>query len=559
MDVDLHGVAGGLGFHDGSGVTEFSNVRAEMAATGHGAAAEGVRLAELLGALSLATDLAHQVPPETGLKDALLSVAFARHLGLPSDQLSDVYYLALLYHLGCTAAAEEQGGVSAGDDGSVRRAFSEPDYLDKMQIFRLAISDLANSLGPVDRVRALARFMTAGKRFMIDASEAVCEAAARLAQRLGTGPNVSHALNEVFARWDGKLFPTPPGDGVALIARLTHLVHAAQIYAIRGGPALAAEVVRERRGGEFDPQLADTFIDVCPELFAGISEGTVWEQALDAEPEPHRLVPQARLDEITLAIADFTDVKSPFTLGHSRRVSWLAETAGACLGLDADDLQLLRRCGHVHDLGNVSVPQRVWMKGGPLNRPEKEAVRLHAYHTERILSYSRSLQPLGALAGLHHERMDGSGYHRGASAASQPQTARVLSAAEVYEALQEDRSWRPALAPTKAADQLKEQVAAGALDRAAAMAVLEAGGQPQPQRRVVWPSGLTDREVDVLRLLTTGRTNRAIAHALNVSDATVHTHTINIYGKTGVHSRAGVALYAIEHDLIPGPKDQPNG
>jgi response regulator RpfG family c-di-GMP phosphodiesterase/DNA-binding CsgD family transcriptional regulator len=518
----------------------------------------GLRLAELLAALSLATDLAHQVPAESALKDALLSVAFARHLGLAGSDLSDVYYLALLYHLGCSGAAQEQGRVSGGDDGSVRRGFSEPDFTDNLQILRLALTELANSLPAADRVKAVATFMTAGKDFMVGAHNAVCETSARLAERLGAGRKVSKALLEVYARWDGKMFPLPPAEGVSLIARITHLVHVAQYYAIVGGPDAAARVVRKRRGGEFDPTLADAFVAICPELFRHIGEGSVWDQALEAEPQPHRLVLQAHLDEVTLTIADFTDIKSPFTLGHSRRVSQLAEAAGARLGLNAKDLESLRQSGYVHDLGNVSVPQRVWMKDGPLNRPEKEAVRLHAYHTERILSASRSLQPLGAVAGVHHERLDGSGYHRGISAASLPQTARVLAAAEVYEALLEDRSWRPAFNEAVAADKLVEQVTSGGLDRAAVLAVLEAGGHRPKRHRVAWPSGLTDREVDVLRQLAAAHSNRAIASALHVSEATVHTHTISIYDKTGVHSRAGIALFALEHDLLAGPKDQPN-
>jgi response regulator RpfG family c-di-GMP phosphodiesterase/DNA-binding CsgD family transcriptional regulator len=520
---------------------------------------EGLRLAELLAALSLATDVAHQVPAESALKDALLSVAFARHLGLPEADLSDVYYLALLYHLGCTAAAEEQGRVSGGDDGSVRRGFSEPDFTDNMQIFRLAVRELANTLPAADRVRAVGSFMTAGKDFMLAAHDATCEAAARLAERLGVGANVSQALNQVFARWDGKMFPTPPAEGVSVIARITHLVHVAQIYAIVGGPAAAAEVVRKRRGSEFDPKLADTFVGICPDLFKDLGAGSVWEQTLDAEPAPYRLVPRAHLDEVTLTIADFTDIKSPFTLGHSRRVSQLAEAAGSTMGLSATDLQLLRQSAHVHDLGNVSVPQRVWMKNGLLNRPEKEAVRLHTYQTERILSASRSLQPIGAVAGLHHERLDGSGYHRGAPAASLPQTARVLAAAEVFESLLEERSWRPALTRDQATDQLAQSASSGGLDRVAVRALLEASGEHIGRRRVAWPSGLTDREVEVLRLLASGRANRAIAKTLSVSQATVHTHTINIYSKTGVHSRGGIALYAVEHDLTPLTKDQPNG
>jgi ATP/maltotriose-dependent transcriptional regulator MalT len=166
---------------------------------------------------------------------------------------------------------------------------------------------------------------------------------------------------------------------------------------------------------------------------------------------------------------------------------------------------------------------------------------------------------MGALAGLHHERIDGSGYHRGAAGVAEPQAARLLAVVEVYQSMLEDRSWRPAHDPGAIAKVLADQVSNGALDRGAVRAMLEAAGQPAGRRQVGWPAGLTDREVEVLRLLAAGRSNRMIAGALHVSEATVRTHALNIYGKTGVHSRAGIGLFAIEHDLVTVGKDQPNG
>ena len=514
----------------------------------------GLRLAELLGALSLACDLAHRMPPETALKDALLSAAFARHLGWPEEEVRNVYYLALLYNVGCMGAAEEVGRISAGDDASMRHAYAEADYVDMPQMFRLAVTELANQAGLLDRVQAVVSMMTSPRQEFVGIAVACCEAAARLAERLGAGPNVARALDDAIARWDGKVFPLPAAEGVSRIGRLTHLIRIAHIESLGKGAIGAAEVVRKRRGGELDPTLADAFLEVYPDLFATLGDGSAWDQALEAEPRPQRLVPQSHLEELTLAIADFSDIKSTFTLGHSRRVGDMAGAAATCLGLETGDRELVRLAGYVHDLGSVSVPQRVFTKDGRLNRPELEAVRLHTYHTERILSAARSLQPLGAVAGLHHERLDGTGYHRGAGAASQPQPARVLAAAEVYQSLLEERSWRPAFPLKKPAELLSEQAGSGALDRAAVMAVLEAAGERPGPRRVAWPADLTDREVGVLRLLAAGRSNRAIASSLSVSEATVHTHSVNIYAKTGVHSRAGIALFAIEHDLLPVPK-----
>ena len=515
---------------------------------------EGLRLAELLGALSLACDLAHRQPAETGLKDAVLSVAFARHLGLPNEEVRDAYYLALLYNAGCMGAAEEVGRLSAGDDASMRHAYGEADYADMPQLFRLAVTELAVQFGPVDRARAVMTMMTAPRHTMWDLTFACCEVAARLAERLGAGPNVARALGEVYGRWDGKIFPLPAGEGLSRVARLSHLIRVAQVHSIDKGRAGAAEVVRKRRGNELDPKLADAFLQVHDEVFSVLGDGSVWDQALEAEPQPHRLIPQSQLEDLTLAFADFADIKSTFTLGHSRRVGELAGIGASCLALPPAEQELARRAGYVHDLGGVSVPQRVFTKNGPLNRPELEAVRLHAYHTERILNAARSLRPLGAVAGLHHERLDGSGYHRGAKAVSQSQTARIVATAEAYQAMLEPRSWRPAFTPSDAAKRLSDQAAGGLLDRASVMAVLEAAGERFGPRHVKWPADLTDREVDVIRLMAAGRSNREIARALRISEATAHTHTVNLYAKTGVHTRSGIALYAIEHDLLASPK-----
>ena len=224
-------------------------------------------------------------------------------------------------------------------------------------------------------------------------------------------------------------------------------------------------------------------------------------------------------------------------------------------GLNAGDAAVVRRAGQIHDLGMVIVPNRVWMKQSPLNPAEWERVRLHAYHTERIVSFATPLRESATIAGLHHERLDGSGYHRGLRANSLPLTARVLAVAEIYQSMSEGRAWRPALIPEEARRQLQEAVAARGLDPRAVEAVLVAAGQPRTTGRSgrAWPCGLTDREVDVLRALTRGLSNKQIARELFVSQATVHTHLINVYGKIGFNTRAGATLFAFEHDLVNAP------
>ncbi|HEY8853813.1 MAG TPA: HD domain-containing phosphohydrolase [Candidatus Dormibacteraeota bacterium] len=512
----------------------------------------GVRLAELLATVSLATDLAHDVPAESALRDTLFSVRLARLAGWSRDDLSDTYYLALLYHVGCTGAVSIQSRMGAGDDVGVRRWLSEADFANRPELMRIVITRMAREWGPRQWAAGVAGMISSGGSAP-EALANVADVAVRLSARLGASPKVSEALRHTHARWDGSVFPgLPQGDEQAAIARLVHLVHVAQTYHQIGGIAAADATVRDRSGSEFDPEIARLWLQNSHDMFGQMGRESVWDDALAEEPEPHLWVSPAHLDEVCRALADFVDLKSPYTAGHSPQVARLVEGAASELGLGEAEITTLRRAAHVHDLGNVSIPDLVWTKRGPLNPSERARVQLHAYHTQRILTVSPALRASGETAGVHHERIDGSGYHRGLPAAALPLGARLLSAAEVYQSITEERSWRPGLDAADAAAELRREVSAGKFDRRTVDAVLAAAGHRSKSSRADrgWPAGLTDREVDVLRLLARGNSNKRIAAALHISEATVHTHLINVYGKIGVSTRSGATLFALEHDLV---------
>jgi len=512
----------------------------------------GLRLAELLATVSLASDLAHDVPPESALRDALISIRLARLAGWSGDRLSDVYYLALLYHVGCTGAVAIQSRMGGGDDVSVRRWLSEADFANRPEMMRTVITRMARHWGPRQFAASMTGLMAAGE-LTPEVFASVADVAVRLSERLGASARVSAALRHTYARWDGKVFPgLPHRDEQSDLGRLVHLVHVAQTYHQVGGIEGADATVRGRSGGEFDPELARLWLENSHDLLGRIGPESVWDEVLAEEPEPHVRVSPGHLDEVCRALSDFVDLKSPYTRGHSPQVARLVEAAAPAMGMAAGEVTTLRRGAQVHDLGNVSVPDLVWTKRGPLNPSERSRVQLHAYHTQRILTVSSALRASGEAAGLHHERIDGSGYHRGLPAAALPPGARLLAAAEAYQSMIEVRAWRPAFGPGQAAGELRREVADGKLDRRAVDAVLVAAGHHSRPGRSErgWPAGLTDREVDALRLLARGNSNKQIAAALHISEATVHTHLINVYGKIAVKTRAGATLFALEHDLV---------
>jgi HD-GYP domain-containing protein (c-di-GMP phosphodiesterase class II) len=272
-----------------------------------------------------------------------------------------------------------------------------------------------------------------------------------------------------------------------------------------------------------------------------------WEPAMECEPHPALVLDGDAIDGALGAMGDFADLVSPYLVGHSAGVADLAADAGRRCGLTGDEVLALRRGALVHDIGRVAVPSRIWQHPGPLPPDDWERVRLHAYHTERLLSRSPFLAALTPIAAFHHERLDGSGYHRGSTGIALAMPARLLAAADAFHTTTEPRPHRDALLPDRAAERLGEEVRAGRLDADAVAAVLTASGQHVP--RVPRPAGLTGRECEVLGLLARGLQTKQVARFLGISVKTADRHIQNAYRKMGVSTRAGAALFAMQHGL----------
>jgi HD-GYP domain-containing protein (c-di-GMP phosphodiesterase class II) len=360
---------------------------------------------------------------------------------------------------------------------------------------------------------------------------------------------VCTSLRHGFERFDGTGHPAGLADqAVPLPVRIGVVARDAELWTRRGGVESACAMVRRRRGRAYDPEVADALLDDAGALLA-VERGDPWERLFALEPRPVRVSP-SRLDGLLEVMADFADLKVPSALGHSRGVAALAAVAARQLGLGENAVRRLRRAGFVHDLGRCGVSNGVWERAGPLSTDDWERVRLHPYFTERILARTSLSDELAALAGAHHERLDGSGYHRGTTALTLGVPARILAAADAYQAMSQDRPHRLRLSPAAAVDELSAEVAAGRLDARAVGAVIAASGARTTRLPSSWPAGLTDREVDVLRLTCRGLSNQEVAARLVISVKTVGRHLENTYAKIDVSSRAAAALFAVTNGLL---------
>jgi HD-GYP domain-containing protein (c-di-GMP phosphodiesterase class II)/DNA-binding CsgD family transcriptional regulator len=508
------------------------------------AAGHDVSLVELLGAVSLATDLGTGQPPFHGVRTSVLAVALGREVGLSGGDLVAVQQVALLRFLGCTADSWETARMAGGDDVGFLAAMAPVFMGSKGEVGRRLVATVGSGDPPLRRAVLVAGALAdpGGARRSMTAH---CEVAAMLGARLGASPMVRDALGHAYERWDGAGFPDGlAGEAVPMGVRLAVVARDADLW-WRAGPEQMSQVLISRRGHAYDPAIVDACLAVGSAVLRGLDTGSAWEAMLGGGDGA---APVADLDVALTAVADFADLKSPWTRGHSPRVAELAAGAASFLGLSPPEQGVLRRAALVHDLGRVGVPNGIWDRPGPLGVAEWGKVRLHPYLTESTLACCPGLADLGRLGGAHHERLDGSGYHRGTR---EPGTAeRLLAAADAVAAMSEPRPHRAVLDGAQVSDVVATEVQEGRLDRQAADAVLAAAGAPRTSAHIPWPAGLSDREIEVLRLIARGCTNRQVAEALHLSAKTVGRHVENLYAKLGVHTRAGAAVFAMQHRLL---------
>jgi HD-GYP domain-containing protein (c-di-GMP phosphodiesterase class II) len=507
-----------------------------------------LRLAELVAAFSLATDLGMGQPMEHVLRSWRIAAQLGERVGLDEQERADLYYVALLAWVGCVADTYEVA-TWFGDDIAFRSDSYGVD-LAGLPMLGFMLRHVGAGAPALQRLRLAGSLVATRGDAVRRGLISHCISTARLAEQLGLGPAVCAPLKQMFARWDGSGVPSDiAGEEIALSIRLFHVADIVEVHYRQHGIDAARAVARERRGKQFDPKIVDEFCEYAPELLALTDEEIDWLALIDGEPGLGTKLNDHDLDRALEAFADFTDLRSPFFSGHSRGVADLAAGAATVLGLPEPEIVTTRRAGLLHDLGGHGIPGTIWDKPGPLSTTERERVRLHTYYTERMLARPAALARLGMVAASHHERVDGSGYHRALAGTSLAAASRVLAASDVFHAMTEARPHRPALASDDAVRELRAEVHAGHLDGDAVEAVLEAAGQSRGKRRR-GPAGLTPREIEVLVLIARGASNRQVAERLGITPKTAGTHIERIYTKIGATTRSTAALFAMQHGLL---------
>ncbi len=521
-----------------------------------------IRTVDLLGAFSLASDLAMGLDMEHGARSCYIGMHIAQEMELPLNQRTDLYYAELLKDAGCTTWTSQLASSWLVDELAAKR---------DLQFFR-------NSRNPLDMASWLFKYVAAGasfptrathildflikgRKFMKEGFESTCQVASRIAQRLGMPETVQDALMQVFEQWDGHGMPYGiKSDAISIISRIVLMTSFMEVFHRVDGREAAKHVALARRGKAFDPSVVDAFLTVAQKdsFWRGLEEERVWDSVIFMEPErsPYRYMGEGKVVDVALAMADYADLKLPFWAGRSRRIANLAERIAQRMGLTGSQVTIIYQAALVHDIGVVAVPSFLLNKSqDTLTEAEREQVRLHPYHSERVLSKVPALEPLIPLVAAHHEEMDGRGYYRGIKGSEIPLGARIIAVADRFDELTHDAPENPGLDLDQAVNVMRQEVGSR-LSPDAFQALTEdlSGVDSSPRQRTrqqEWPARLTDREVEVLRLIAKGLNRRQVAGALFIAEGTVRSHLEHIYSKIGVSSRAAAALFAVEHDLLP--------
>jgi HD-GYP domain-containing protein (c-di-GMP phosphodiesterase class II)/DNA-binding CsgD family transcriptional regulator len=464
------------------------------------------------------------------------------------------YWVALLRYLGCTGHAHEVATLF-GDEIAIRAQTLVHDAANPAEVIQDVIRFATAWRAPEEREQIVQFIQQNAREWATHNFSSGCEVADMLLDRIDFGPDVRESLRFTFERWNGKGYPAhAAGEAIPLPMRVVHLSHDMEALARLVSRERALEAARERRDRTYDPALADLFVRHGADWLVRLAETEPWDAVLALEPQPHRMLDGDQLDAALLMAADFIDLKSPYMGGHSRRCAQLVADAARVLGFSEDDITTLGRAALVHDFGTTAVPNSIWDKRGALTRAEFDRVELHPMVTEQMLRRSPALATLNPVASAHHEKGDGSGYHKRVRADAVSPNAAVLAAAEVYVGMTTERADRPAFSAEDAATELRRLASIGALEPRATRAILVAAGHGEPaappRRRQKHPGGLSRREVDVLRLAAKGLTTREVAERLFISTKTADHHIQHIYVKIGVSTRAAAALWAMQNAVV---------
>ncbi|KQV32605.1 metal-dependent phosphohydrolase [Rhizobium sp. Root1203] len=418
-----------------------------------------IRLAEIIEALSKALDLTEGQPPGHCIRACFIGTHIGREIGMPDGELQELYYTLLLKDLGCSSNAARICELYLADDLSFKRDFKLVDG-SLGQVLRFVLGHTGVQAGLAERFRSILNIVQNGGEIVTGLIRTRCQRGAEIARQMRFSESVADGVLNLDEHWNGGGKPLGiAGDSVPLFSRIALLSQVADIFQMSNGPDAAIAEVAKRAGSWFDPALAAAFARVAarPGFWAALRSDDLEAIVLESEPGRQAIMAtEDYLDDIAAAFARVIDAKSPYTSGHSDRVALFTDLIAEEMGIDEGGRRFLRRAALLHDIGKLGVSNSVLDKPGKLDDEEWMAMKRHAEFSEMILSHIGAFSDVAKIGGAHHERLDGKGYPRGLTAEEIPMEVRIVSTADVFDALTADRPYRAAMPISRAFAILRE-------------------------------------------------------------------------------------------------------
>ncbi len=445
-------------------------------------------LAKLIGALSYALDITEGQPPGHCVRCCLIGMRIGHALGLPEESLWELYYTLLLKDVGCSSNAARICELYMTDDISFKRDFKWVDG-SFPQVVRFVLGHTALGAGLLDKFKVLLSSLKTREEAAQELVTTRCQRGASIARRLRFHERVAQGIHSLDEHWSGKGRPDHlAGDAISIYSRIALLAQVVDVFHTSGGPEAALEEAQARRGTWFDPKLVDALaaFGAQDDLWLTLKAENLSEIVFAAEPALHKIaVDEDYLDAVAAAFGEIVDSKSPYTAGHSGRVALYADLIAADLGLSKERRRWLYRGALLHDVGKLGVSNAILDKPGKLDATEWDAVKKHAVYTEEILSRIPQFEELALVSAAHHERLDGKGYPRGIEAEHISLETRIITTADIFDAITATRPYREAVPVDKTLSIMAETVGTAldpacfaALQRVVAVIELEKSSLP---------------------------------------------------------------------------------
>ena len=417
--------------------------------------------AELVSSLSHALDMTEGQSEGHGVRCAWIGLNIGRQAGMPDHELANLYYTLLLKDIGCSSNAARICELYLADDLSFKRDIkSVNDSLP--QILRFVLSHTGMKAGMSERFRSLLTIVTQGGQIARELIETRCQRGAEIVRRMRFPEEVARGILDLDEHWDGHGKPMNlAGTGISLYSRIALIAQVVDVFHTSEGKEAALKEVRQRAGGWFDPALVTAFEAAAtqPGFWSVLASKNLQQTIISLAPEEKgEMMDEDYLDEVAAAFAQVVDSKSPFTAGHSDRVALFADMIAEEMKLSAETRRFLKRAALLHDLGKLGVSNQILDKAGKLTDEEWASVRHHPTQSRMILSRIGAFQELSRIAGDHHERLDGKGYPRGIKGEEISLETRIITVADIFDALTAERPYRSAMPVSKALEILRGDV-----------------------------------------------------------------------------------------------------